>query len=147
MQIFESNGEEFGFFFLSIIGSHWISTRLLVDFSAEILQVRRQLGDILKILKEKKLWTKNTILGWMASLTQWTWVWVSSGSWWWTRKPGGLQSMESQRVRHAWATELNWANTILGKVVLQKWRKHNNFPKHTKSEGVHHHQTCLTKKC
>lgn len=55
MQIFESNGEEFGFFFLSIIGSHWISTRLLVDFSAEILQVRRQLGDILKILKEKKL--------------------------------------------------------------------------------------------
>ena len=46
--------------------------------------------------------------GWMASLTQWTWVWVSSGSWWWTGKPGVLQSMGSQRVRHAWATELNW---------------------------------------
>ena len=43
--------------------------------------------------------------GWMASLTQWTWVWVSSGSWWWTGKPGVLQSMGSQRVRHAWATE------------------------------------------
>ena len=48
----------------------------------------------------------------MASLTQWTWVWVSSGSWWWTGKPWVLQSMGSQRVRHDWATELNW--TILG---------------------------------
>ena len=44
--------------------------------------------------------------GWMASLTQWTWVWVSSGSWWRTGKPGMLQSMESQRVRHDWETEL-----------------------------------------
>ena len=46
--------------------------------------------------------------GWMASPTQWTWVWVNSGSWWWTGRPGVLQSMESQRVRHDWATELNW---------------------------------------
>ena len=46
--------------------------------------------------------------GWMASPTQWTWVWVSSWSWWWTGKPGMLQSMESQRVRHNWATEVNW---------------------------------------
>ena len=46
--------------------------------------------------------------GWMASLTQWTWVWVNSGSWWWTGRPGMLQSMESQRVRHDWVTELNW---------------------------------------
>ena len=38
--------------------------------------------------------------GWMASRTQWTWVWVNSGSWWWTGKPGVLQSMGSQRVRH-----------------------------------------------
>ena len=45
---------------------------------------------------------------WMASLTQWTWVWASSGSWWWTGKPGLLQSMELQRVGHDWATELNW---------------------------------------
>ena len=47
--------------------------------------------------------------GWMASLMWWTWVWVGSGSWWWTGKPGVLQSMELQRVRHDWATELNWA--------------------------------------
>ena len=46
--------------------------------------------------------------GWMASLTQWAWVWVSSGSWWWTGKLGMLQSMGSQRVGHYWATELNW---------------------------------------
>ena len=46
--------------------------------------------------------------GWMASPTQWTWVWLSSRSWWWTRMPGVLQSMGSQRVVHDWATELNW---------------------------------------
>ena len=46
--------------------------------------------------------------GWMASLTQRTWVWVNSGSWWWTGRPGVLQSMGSQRVGHDWATELNW---------------------------------------
>ena len=45
--------------------------------------------------------------GWMASLTQWMWVWASSGSWWWTGKPGVLQSMGSQRVGHDWETELN----------------------------------------
>ena len=44
--------------------------------------------------------------GWMASLTWWTWIWASSRSWWWTGKPGVLQSMGSQRVRHDWATEL-----------------------------------------
>ena len=46
--------------------------------------------------------------GWMASPPQWTWVWASSGSWWWTGKPGVLQSIGSQRVRHDWVTELNW---------------------------------------
>ena len=45
--------------------------------------------------------------GWMASLTQWTWVWVNSGSWWWKGRPGMPQSMGSQRVGHDWATELN----------------------------------------
>ena len=49
--------------------------------------------------------------GWMASLT-WTWVWASSGSWWWTGKRGVLQYTGSQRVRHNWATELIWCNSI-----------------------------------
>ena len=44
---------------------------------------------------------------WMASLTRWTWVWVNSGSWWWTGRPGVLRFMGSQRVGHNWATELN----------------------------------------
>ena len=51
--------------------------------------------------------------GWMASLTWWTWVWVNSGSWWWTGRPGVLRSMGSQRVGHDWATELNWTNVYL----------------------------------
>ena len=46
--------------------------------------------------------------GWMASLTQWTWIWVDSRSWWSTGSTGVLQFMGSQRVRHDWATELNW---------------------------------------
>ena len=50
--------------------------------------------------------------GWMASPTQWTRVWVNSGSWWWTGRPGVLQSMGSQRVGHNWATEVNWTNSL-----------------------------------
>ena len=46
--------------------------------------------------------------GWIASMTRWTWVWVSSGSWWWTGRPGMLRFMGSQRVGQYWATELNW---------------------------------------
>ena len=46
--------------------------------------------------------------GLMASLTWWTWIWVNSGSWWWTGMPGVLWFMGSQRVGHDWATKLNW---------------------------------------
>ena len=46
--------------------------------------------------------------GWMASSTRWTWVWVNSGGWWWTGRPGVLWFMGSQIVGHDWATELNW---------------------------------------
>ena len=45
---------------------------------------------------------------WTALPTQWTWDWASSGSWWWTGKPGMLQSIELERVRRDSATELNW---------------------------------------
>ena len=50
--------------------------------------------------------------GWMASPTQWTWVSVNSGSWWWTGRPGVLRFMGSQRVRQDWATELNWTEFL-----------------------------------
>ena len=46
--------------------------------------------------------------GWMVSLAQWTWVWASSRSWWWTGKPGMLHSMGLQRIRHDWVTKLKW---------------------------------------
>ena len=49
--------------------------------------------------------------GWLASLTQWTWVWVNSRSWWWTGRPGVLRFMGSQGVGHDWATELNWTDS------------------------------------
>ena len=48
--------------------------------------------------------------GWMASLTQWTRIWVDSGSWWWTGRPGVLRFMGLQRVGHDWVTELNWTS-------------------------------------
>ena len=47
--------------------------------------------------------------GWMASMTRWTWVWVNSGSWWWTGRPGVLWFMGSQRVGHDWVTDLIWS--------------------------------------
>ena len=46
--------------------------------------------------------------GWMASPTWWAWVWVNSGSLWWTGRPGVLWFMGLQRVGHDWVTELNW---------------------------------------
>ena len=49
---------------------------------------------------------------WEASSIQWTWVWASSGSWWWIGKPGVVQSMRLQRVGHNWVTGLKW---------LQRW--------------------------
>ena len=50
--------------------------------------------------------------GWMASATQWTWVWVNSGSWWWTGRPGVLRFMGSQSC--TWLSELNWTERIGG---------------------------------
>ena len=57
--------------------------------------------------------------GWMASLTQWMWVWVNSRSWWWTGRPGVLRFMGSQRVRHNWATELNWTDVLFNEQISE----------------------------
>ena len=56
----------------------------------------------------KRVWDGNKLV----SPAAWTWVWVSSGSWWWTGRPGMLQSMRLQRVGHDWATELNWTSCL-----------------------------------
>ena len=70
--------------------------------------------------QEEKGMTEHEVVGWhptnmdgrpmwmVMSDSMWTWVWVNSRSWWWTGRPGMLLSMGSQRVRHNWATELNW---------------------------------------
>ena len=58
--------------------------------------------------------------GWVASPTQRTWVWVNSRSWWWTGRPGMLQSMGSQRVRHDWATELKWTEQSEARLIFLK---------------------------
>ena len=60
-----------------------------------------------KIEGRRRRWPQR-IDGWMASPTRWTWVWASSANRWWTRKPGVLQSLGSQRVGHDWVTELTW---------------------------------------
>ena len=59
--------------------------------------------------------------GWMASLTRWTWVWVNSGSWWWTGRPDMLRFMGSQRVGHNWVTELNWTEPQLSYPSICWW--------------------------
>ena len=64
--------------------------------------------------------------GWMASPTRRTWVWVNSGSWWWTGRPDVLQFMGSQRVGHDWETELNWTDTVF----------------HSGYINLHSHQQC-----
>ena len=70
--------------------------------------------------------------GWMASPIRWTWVWVSSRSWWWTGWPGVLQSMGSQRVRHNWVTELNWTEGWL-KAAERCW-----LEQRTKTQRVYY---------
>ena len=60
---------------------------------------------------EEKGMTEDEMVGWHHRLNGW--VWVNSGSWWWTGRPGVLQSMVSQRVGHNWATEPNWLNPVV----------------------------------
>ena len=70
---------------------------------------------------------------WMPSLTQSTWVWVSSGSCWWTGKPGVLQSMGLQRVGHDWATELNGTDADTLKTKSKSYKTLNINPVSTYS--------------
>ena len=58
------------------------------------------------------------------------WVWVNSGNWWWTGRPGMLQFMGSQRVRHDWVTEMNWTEPSIKLLAEPQWwaRKKDSFP-------------------
>ena len=83
--------------------------------------------------------------GWMASPTWWTWVWASSGSWWWTGRPGVLQSMGSQRVGHDWSI-LAWhdmRNLLITSDILI-WTQirlliYQHFPP---SNSTNYYRTC-----
>ena len=75
--------------------------------------------------------------GWMASLTRWTWVWVNSGSWWSTGRPGVLRFMGLQRVGHDWVTELNSLVTQQLRIHLQckKGKRSGSIPGWRRSAG------------
>ena len=62
--------------------------------------------------------------GWMASLSQWTRVWVNCGRWWWTGRPSVLRFMGSQRVGRDWATEQNWLNWYILMYNYMCWSLH-----------------------
>ena len=74
--------------------------------------------------------------GWMASRTRWTWIWVNSGRWWWTGRPGVLRFMGSQRVGHDWATELNWRRPDAMILVLEWWASFFTLFFHSHQEAL-----------
>ena len=95
------------------------------EYSLEGLMLKLKLQYFGHIVWRTDLFEKTLILGkiedrrkrgrqrmrWLDGITdstQWTWVWVNFGCWWWTGRPGVLQSLGSQRVGHDWVTELNW---------------------------------------
>ena len=83
--------------------------------------------------------------GWMASLTQWTWVWVDSGSWWWTGRPGVLWFMGSKRVGHDWVTELKKSHYWV--LVIFLWENNKGRKNTNESSSVQYSsvaQSCLT---
>ena len=84
--------------------------RLKLQYFDHLLKTNRLLGKDLGRLKADREEDDRGWDHWMASLTWWPWVWVRSRCWWWTGKPGMLQSMGSQGVRIDWVTKLNWIN-------------------------------------
>ena len=92
--------------------------KLKLPYFGHLMQKTNSLGSSLMLGKIEGEWgvegDDRGWDGWMASLTRRIWVWVGYWSWWWTGKPGMLQFMGSQRVRHNWATELNWTELKLG---------------------------------
>ena len=90
----------------------WLMLKLKLQYFGHLMQRTDSFERTLMLGRKEGEGDDRGRDAWMASLTQWTWVWVNSGSWWWTGRPGMLQSMGSQRVKHDWATELNWINKM-----------------------------------
>ena len=100
----------------SVLNVHWKdwcwswNSNTLVTWCKELTYWKRPWG-----WERLKMGGEGGDRGWdgsMASPTQLTWVWVSSGSWWWTGEPGILQFMGSQRVGHNWVTQVNWTPAL-----------------------------------
>ena len=108
---------------LNVHGKDWCSSwnsNILASWCEELTHLKRPwCWERLKARREgdDRGWD-----GWMASPTQWTWVWVNSGSWWWTGRPGVLQSMGSQRVGQDWVTELNQYACLDNPMDRGAWR-------------------------
>ena len=75
--------------------------------------------------------------GWMASPSWWIWVWVNSGSWWWTGRSGVLRFMGLQRVGHNWATKLNWTEMMVKNTIFL-----SNSPRIKKKKKTPTLKTC-----
>ena len=93
----------------SVLGVHWKdwcwswNSNTLTTWCKELSHCKKTL--MLGKTEGRRRRGQQRMSWWMASLTQWTWVWVNSGSWWWTGRPGMLQSMGWQKDMTEW---LNW---------------------------------------
>ena len=97
----------------SVLGVHWCwswNSNTLATWREELTHLRKPW--CWKRLKVGGEGDNGGWEGWMTSLTQWTWVWVDSGSWWWIGRPGMLRFMGLQRVGLDWVTDLNWMRFI-----------------------------------
>ena len=85
-----------------------LTLKLKLQYFGHLMQKTDSLEKTLMLGKIKGGRRRGQRMRWLDSITDsWTWVWVNSGRWWWTGKPGVLQSMGLQRVRHDWVTVLN----------------------------------------
>ena len=92
--------------------------------------------------RQEEKWMTREWDGWMASPTQWTWLWASFGSWWWTAKAGMLQSMRLQRIGHSWVTELTVHQLILQFQI--KYKDSSEKCSHNQFLGQTPHMSALT---
>ena len=100
------------FDFLKEINSEYSLEGLMLKLKLQNFgQLMRRANSLEKVLMLGKIEGRRRT-GWqrVRSLTQWTWVWASSGRWWRTGEPGIVQCMEFQRVGHDWALNNNKNN-------------------------------------